>query len=128
MQHETRAMLDGQIHDIGKVADTIRSVSDQLEQLTGKKLNNVCIAAAGRVLKTVEQEAEVTFTTETVVTTEHVYSLDMLAVERHMRHCGSLITVDSNIIVSVTRSCVIIRMIIRLRIWRGINALKYVQS
>ena len=82
MQHETRAMLDGQIHDIGKVADTIRSVSDQLEQLTGKKLNNVCIAAAGRVLKTVEQEAEVTFTTETVVTTEHVYSLDMLAVEK----------------------------------------------
>ena len=47
VQHETRAMLDGQIHDIGKVADTIRSVSDQLEQLTGKKLNNVCIAAAG---------------------------------------------------------------------------------
>lgn len=82
VQHETRAMLDGQIHDIGKVADTIRSVSDQLEQLTGKKLNNVCIAAAGRVLKTVEQEAEVTFTTETVVTTEHVYSLDMLAVEK----------------------------------------------
>lgn len=82
VQHETRAMLDGQIHDIGKVADTIRSVSDQLEQLTGKKLNNVCIAAAGRVLKTVEQEAEVTFATETVVTTEHVYSLDMLAVEK----------------------------------------------
>ena len=82
VQHETRAMLDGQIHDIGKVADTIRSVSDQLEQLTGKKLNNVCIAAAGRVLKTVEQEAEVTFTTETVVTTEYVYSLDMLAVEK----------------------------------------------
>lgn len=82
VQHETRAMLDGQIHDIGKVADTIRSVSDQLEQLTGKKLNNACIAAAGRVLKTVEQEAEVTFTTETVVTTEHVYSLDMLAVEK----------------------------------------------
>lgn len=82
VQHETRAMLDGQIHDIGKVADTIRSVSDQLEQLTGKKLNNVCIAAAGRVLKTVEQEAEVTFTTETVVTTEHMYSLDMLAVEK----------------------------------------------
>lgn len=82
VQHETRAMLDGQIHDIGKVADTIRSVSDQLEQLTGKKLNNVCIAAASRVLKTVEQEAEVTFTTETVVTTEHVYSLDMLAVEK----------------------------------------------
>ncbi len=42
VQHETRAMLDGQIHDIGKVADTIRSVSDQLEQLTGKKLNCCC--------------------------------------------------------------------------------------
>ena len=30
-EHETRAMLDGQIHDIQKVGDTIREVKAQLE-------------------------------------------------------------------------------------------------
>ena len=31
MQHDTRAMLDGQIHDIGRVSGTIRKVKEQLE-------------------------------------------------------------------------------------------------
>lgn len=30
-EHETRAMLDGQIHDIGRVAKTIKEVKDELE-------------------------------------------------------------------------------------------------
>ena len=30
-EHETRAMLDGQIHDIGKVCETISDVKVQLE-------------------------------------------------------------------------------------------------
>ena len=29
-EHETRAMLDGQIHDIGRVAKTIKEVKDEL--------------------------------------------------------------------------------------------------
>lgn len=82
ISHETRAMLDGQIHDIGKVAETITKVKGRLEEMTGRSYQDVCIAAAGRVLKTVEEEAEVTFAAETVVTNEHVYSLDMLAVEK----------------------------------------------
>ena len=51
MQHDTRAMLDGQIHDIGRVSGTIRKVKEQLEKQIGKTLTEVCIAAAGRVLK-----------------------------------------------------------------------------
>lgn len=82
VQHATRAMLDGQIHDIGRVADNIEKVRDRLEELIGRKLKNVCIAAAGRVLKTIEEDADVKFPTETVVTSEQVYSLDMLAVEK----------------------------------------------
>ena len=31
-EHETRAMLDGQIHDIGRVAKTIEAVKQQLEE------------------------------------------------------------------------------------------------
>ncbi len=82
VEHETRAMLDGQIHDIQAVADTIIQVKQKLEQLIGRKLTDVCIAAAGRVLKTVVASAEMHFNYETVVTNEHVYSLDMLGVEK----------------------------------------------
>ena len=81
-QHKTRSMLDGQIHDIGKVSETISSVHNELEEITGRKFTDVCIAAAGRVLKTIEEEAEMTFPEEMVVTNDNVYSLDMLAVEK----------------------------------------------
>ncbi|NLZ81526.1 MAG: cell division protein FtsA, partial [Clostridiales bacterium] len=48
-EHDTRAMIDGQIHDIVKVGKIIRQVKDTLELTIGKKLSEVCIAAAGRV-------------------------------------------------------------------------------
>ncbi len=81
MGHQTRAMLDGQIHDIGMVAETIKRVHKRLEAMTGREFKDVCIAAAGRVLKTVESEARIDFPSETVVTSEHIYTLDMLGVE-----------------------------------------------
>ena len=57
-EHETRAMLDGQIHDIGRVAKTLNAVKTELEQQIGQPLTEVCIAAAGRVLKTVTTHIE----------------------------------------------------------------------
>ncbi len=81
-EHETRSMLDGQIHDINAVAETIRQVKEELEALLDRKLTDVCIAAAGRVLKTVVTEAKVEFNYETVITSEHIYSLDMLGIEK----------------------------------------------
>jgi cell division protein FtsA len=80
-EHETRAMLDGQIHDIQAVSQTIVQVKEQLEKMLNRKLTDVCIAAAGRVLKTVVAKAQIDFPYETVVTSEHIYSLDMLGVE-----------------------------------------------
>lgn len=81
-EHETRAMLDGQIHDIYKVGDTIRKVRNELEKQLGFQLTDVCIAAAGRVLRTVNAHAEYTFEEETRVNQEHIYSLNLLAVEK----------------------------------------------
>ena len=49
LEHETRAMLDGQIHDIGRVGHTIAKVKEELESQIGQELTEVCIAAAGRV-------------------------------------------------------------------------------
>ncbi len=81
-EHETRAMMDGQIHDIAQVSETIRSVKEELEQQIGRKLTQVCIAAAGRVLKTVQVEAEYDFISETTINEEHVQSLDLIGVEK----------------------------------------------
>ena len=81
-EHETRAMLDGQIHDIEKVGNSIRQVKEYLEEQIGRKLTDVCIAAAGRVLETSNSHAEVEFDDEHTVTKEDVYALNSLAIEK----------------------------------------------
>ncbi len=81
-EHETRAMLDGQIHDIQKVGDTIRYVKEQLEAAVGRKLSEVCIAAAGRVLKTVTTYVEYPFTGDKEVDQEDIYGLISAGVEK----------------------------------------------
>mgnify|MGYP000420017180 CR=1 FL=1 len=80
-QHETRAMLDGQIHDIGRVARTINVVKEELENQIGEPLSEVCIAAAGRVLKTVTTHVEYEYAEETVVTAEDIHTLNLLGIE-----------------------------------------------
>lgn len=80
-QHETRAMLDGQIHDIGRVARTISAVKDELEEQIGEPLSEVCIAAAGRVLKTVTTHVEYEYAEETVVSAEDIHTLNLLGIE-----------------------------------------------
>lgn len=81
-EHDTRAMLDGQIHDIGKVSESIAYIKKELEKELNVTLTDVCIAAAGRVLKTITVRADYEFQTETFVTDVHIHSLDLLAVEK----------------------------------------------
>ncbi len=82
-EHDTRAMLDGQIHDIQKVGETIGFVKHELEKQLGEvKLTQVCIAAAGRLLKTVTVHVEMEHNGETAVTSEDIYSLDSLGIEK----------------------------------------------
>lgn len=81
-EHETRAMLDGQIHDIGKVGATIAEVKSLLEQDLGRKLTQVCIAAAGRVLRTVTTSVEYAYGMEKEITSEDIYALDTMGVEQ----------------------------------------------
>ncbi len=80
--HETRAMLDGQIHDIGTVAEEIAYVKAKLEGQVGRELSEVCIAAAGRVLRTAVGHAEYEFQDTTPITMEYIHSLEMLGVEK----------------------------------------------
>lgn len=81
-EHETRAMLDGQIHDIGRVARTLNVVKTELEQQIGQPLTEVCIAAAGRVLKTITTHVEYDYAEESVVTGEDIHTLELLGIEK----------------------------------------------
>lgn len=81
-EHQTRAMLDGQIHDIYKVGGTIKEVRAELEERIGRPLKDVCIAAAGRVLQTVTLRVDQDMEGEREITGEDIYALDSLGVER----------------------------------------------
>ena len=81
-QHETRAMIDGQIHDIGRVARTVSAVKAELERQIEAPLTDVCIAAAGRVLKTVTTHVELEYPEESIVHGEDIHTLHLLGVDK----------------------------------------------
>lgn len=85
VEHESRAMLDGQIHDIGRVSKTIAVVKEHLEQQVGFALNEVCIAAAGRVLRTITTKVAYEYPEESVVTGEDLNNLDLLGIDQAQR-------------------------------------------
>ena len=57
-EHEERAMVDGQIHDINLVASVVKDVKENIERELGIQLKEVSIAAAGRFLRTVNAMGE----------------------------------------------------------------------
>lgn len=81
-EHTTRSMLDGQIHDIPKVSETILKVKETLEHHTKQECKEVCIAAAGRVLQTITTSVTLELESEREITQEDVYSVESLGVER----------------------------------------------
>ncbi|GMQ59976.1 cell division protein FtsA [Vallitalea sediminicola] len=80
--HNTRAMIDGQIHDIEKVAETVNLVKSKLEKQIGFQLKNVCIAAAGRVLKTYQVHVEEQMEINQVISKDHIHLLELMAMEK----------------------------------------------
>lgn len=81
-EHDTRAMLDGQVHDIPRVATTIKTIKEECEAVIGEPLTRVCIAAAGRVLKTVHTHIDMIFEEERETKPEDVANLQLLGVEK----------------------------------------------
>ncbi|MBN2221733.1 MAG: rod shape-determining protein, partial [Vallitaleaceae bacterium] len=79
-----RAMLDGQIHDIDAVTKTIKKVKEVLEKKLGQSLHKVCIAAAGRVLKTLRTEASIEIEDHIEISKDMVLSLELQGMEKAM--------------------------------------------
>ena len=80
--HRVLAMIDGQIHDISRVAKTIGNVKSALELQLKMQLQNVCIAAAGRVLRTITTRVEYNYEEESVVSGEDLHTLDLMGVDQ----------------------------------------------
>ncbi|KEO85046.1 cell division protein FtsA [Tumebacillus flagellatus] len=80
-EHTTRAMLDGQIHDVVEVAEIIRRVKERLEEKVGP-LRKVAVAAAGRALKTVRTRVDRELVNNQRLTKEDVMALELTAVQQ----------------------------------------------
>ena len=79
-EHGKRAMLDGQIEDIGQVARVARRVTDKLEERLDCTLERVCVAAAGRALRTEKGSFTLEFPEVTHVTDDSIGRLESGAV------------------------------------------------
>lgn len=81
IEHEERAMIDGQIHNISDVADVIIKIKTQLEEKHGP-LKQVSVAAAGRALITEESTLSIDLTQHTIASTEDMHRFELTAVQQ----------------------------------------------
>jgi len=79
-EHSSRAMLDGQIHNIPEVAEVILGIKQRLEQSFGP-LKSAAVAAAGRALCTVKTHLDQTLTSFAPLQKDDIRRLEIAAVQ-----------------------------------------------
>ena len=79
-EHNERAMIDGQIENIEKVAVLAGKVKKRLESKVHCKLKRVCVAAAGRALRTKRTEYEIDLPSKQLIDEEVISRLEAGAV------------------------------------------------
>lgn len=82
IEHSDRAMYDGQIHDIPRVAAAVAKVRESLETASGSPLSKVAVAAAGRSLQTYCCRAEREIDPHIEIDQTIIHSLEMLALSQ----------------------------------------------
>lgn len=80
--HTERAMIDGQIENIDKVAMLAKRVKKRLENRLKVKLNQVCVAAAGRALRTQRADFELELPRSQVIDDEVISRLEAGAISK----------------------------------------------
>lgn len=80
-EHENRAMLDGQIHNVIEVARAVKLIKAHLEEAIGQSLHQVAVAAAGRALKTIKQTHSIDLSSKREILPEDVNTLELAAVQ-----------------------------------------------
>lgn len=81
-EHTERAMIDGQIENIEKVTTLAKKVKKRLEDKVHFKLNRVCVAAAGRALRTKRAEYEIDLKSKQVIDDEIISRLEAGAINK----------------------------------------------
>lgn len=81
-EHRTRAMLDGQIHDIPKVAEVVSLVHKKLEERGQCTITGAAVAAAGRSLCTERGRARMMISSSQRLLQEDVLRLEYAAVHQ----------------------------------------------
>lgn len=80
--HPQRAMLDGQIHDVGQVSAVIAQVKEALEERAGCTLDRAAIAAAGRALTTRRTAAELKLPSAREIGEGDLHNLEVLVLAK----------------------------------------------
>ncbi len=81
-EHTERAMIDGQIENIDKVAAVAGKVKQKLESKLHFKLERVCVAAAGRALRTKRAEFEMEVSGKDLIDDEVISRLEAGAISK----------------------------------------------
>lgn len=87
IEHNSRAMLDGQIHNVPEVAAVIRNIKSRLEEVCGP-LSSAAVAAAGRALCTVRTHIEQTVTSLAPLQIEDIRRFEIAAVQAAQKQIG----------------------------------------
>ena len=80
--HTKRAMIDGQIEDINAVAKLAAAVKERIEAKLEMQLTRVCVAAAGRALKTERTSHEIEVPDNKAIDDDLINQLESGAIEK----------------------------------------------
>ncbi|MCP4649013.1 MAG: hypothetical protein GY853_02870 [PVC group bacterium] len=85
MEHSSRTMLDGQIHNIAEVAKIVGTIKQRLEKRINLPLERVGVAVAGRALRTVQAKIEKNISSDEEIYDDDVRNLELEAVSSVLR-------------------------------------------
>jgi cell division protein FtsA len=94
-EHHTRAMLDGQIHDVPEVAKVLAAVKTRLEQTCGP-LKKVSVAAAGRALCTIRSKANLEVQGRGLLSANDEHTLELSAIQTAQHQLATSNTVSDS--------------------------------
>ena len=80
-EHETRAMEDGQIHDIAKVSEIVNKLKDDMRAATGEEVEEVAVAVAGRSLVTEKGFSKKEFSIHEELSEDDIKTVELLAIQ-----------------------------------------------
>ena len=94
IEHKTRTMLDGQIHNINEVAKIVIDIKNRLQKRLNITLCDVGVAVAGRALKTVKAKINKELSLNEEIAEDAIRNLELEAVSTILndakRICESL--------------------------------------